>query len=228
MGKDNEELKNDLRNGSRQFASAATTLQGIEDVIKQVMTDLSPTTKTWDGQASTASNEDLKELTQFTTTGKEVLQKTSDALISLVQAIEDAEKEAADEAKKADVANDLILVLGVVLLPVAAGAVGGALAAQEGASLLNKAIQLLRDADTKMAGVLDEARALVQKIPTLFTDIKTVDEIPVVDEVPPPAPAGEIPVEPPAPVQADTPPASTPEFDAPVETPEAPEAEPPS
>src|SRR5579864_8958693 len=166
MANDNEQLKANLQTGADKFGAAATNMQTIQDTVNNIIKALSPQEQTFVGDASDEFGKTLDSWTTYSTDAIKALQDTSSACIQLKQAIEDAERQAEDEARRNHLGDIMTLVLGVVLLPVAANAVGGAL----DANTASAALRLLTDADKKIA-------AIFQKIATsakqFVTDFKT-------------------------------------------------------
>ena len=211
----NEQLKADLDTGRTKFASAATELQTIKDEIDQVTQNLSPEEEKWVGEASPDCQETLHAFDDASSDAITAMGDTSDALKQMRQGIIDAEEEAERDAKKEEIANDVILVLSVVYLPLAGEAAGGTL----DAGTASKAIQMIIDLDKKIADIFKRIAAAMKKLGKEFkTDLPEVPKIepikvdPIVQ-----SPPGEIS----PPNVPDSKPAPTPEEGAPVQTPEA-------
>ena len=215
MAGDNEQLKADLDTGRTKFASAVVELQTIKDEIDQVTQNLSPEEEKWVGEASPDCQETLHAFDDASSDAITAMGDTSDALKQMRQGIIDAEEEAEREARKEEIANDVILVLSVVYLPLAGEAAGGTL----DAGTASKAIQMIIDLDKKIADIFKRIAAAMKKLGKEFkTDLPEVPKIDPI-EVDPivQSPPGEIS----PPNVPDSKPAPTPEEGAPVQTPEA-------
>src|SRR5579864_5603647 len=178
MANDNEQLKANLQTGADKFGAAATNMQSIKDTVDHIIKALSPQEQTFVGDASDAFGKTLDSWTSYSTDAIQALQDTSSACTQLKQAIEEAERQAEDEARRNHLGDIMTLVLGVVLLPVAANAVGGAL----DANTASAALRLLTDADKKIAAIFQKiatsAKQFVTDFKTALPDAQQIKPIP--------------------------------------------------
>src|SRR5579864_3512638 len=174
MANDNEQLKANLQTGADKFGAAATNMQSIKDTVNHIIKALSPQEQKFVGDASDAYQNTLDPWTLYSTDAIQALQDTSSACIQLKQAIEDAERQAEEEARRNHLGDILTLVLGVVLLPIAANAVGGAL----DANTASAALRLLTDADKKIAAIFQKIATSAKQFVTDFkTDLPDAQQI---------------------------------------------------
>src|SRR5579864_5100912 len=177
MANDNEQLKANLQTGADKFGAAATNMQSIKDTVNHIIKALSPQEQTFVGDASDEFQNTLDPWTLYSTDAIQALQDTSSACTQLKQAIEDAEREAEEEARRNHIGDTLTLVLGVVLLPVAANAVGGAL----DANTASAALRFLTDADKKIAAIFQKIATSAKQFVTDFkTDLPDAQQIKLV------------------------------------------------